>query len=335
MILKLMNKLVSLVILNYNNNDYTMDCLKSLKKQTYKSFEVILLDNGSKYDFYLELKKKITHLEKDLKIILIRTKLNLFFTGGNNKAIKIANGEYICLLNNDTIVSPNFIEKMVEFFEVNLDAGMISPKIKVYKNKNFLWYAGAEINFRKAHIANLRGTWERDPSDQRYDKITATAYAAGTALFLRKSLIEKIGLLDEVFFMYFEETDWNLRAKKYGYESYYVPTTIIYHKVTRNSNKKPSLLKHFFLNRNTQILIWKHATFINLLVFYLKFILNNLKVILIAFIQKKLYSVFLQLYSLWQGFRIGIKRRSNRSCRKNLIKDYYFIKRIEKKLEFF
>ncbi|GAH67190.1 unnamed protein product, partial [marine sediment metagenome] len=108
-----MKRLVSIIILNYNKHQYTLDCLRSLTNQTYKNFEVILVDNGSEYNLFLKLKKELEYFKKLIEINVIRNKLNLFFAGGNNKAIKIANGEYICLLNNDTIVEPNFIENMV------------------------------------------------------------------------------------------------------------------------------------------------------------------------------------------------------------------------------
>jgi len=325
-----MEKLVSIIILNYNKNQDTIDCLKSLKNQTYKNFEILLVDNGSEYISFLALKRELKQFKEDLEIFLIRSKVNLYFAGGNNKALKIAHGKYICLLNNDTIVSPDFIEKMVDFLENNSDAGMISPKIKVYKNKNYVWYAGAYVNLRKASVSGLRGRFEFDPQNQKYNEVILTDYAAGTALFLKKEVIDKIGLLDEALFMYFEETDWNLRAKKKGYKIYYVPTTIIYHNVTHIISKKAALLKQFFFKRNTQILVWKHAKFTDLLIFYLGYCLKNLKLMLVAVGNRRFYLAFLLFYSFLQGFRIGIKRRTNRSCRKALIKDYNSLRWIKR-----
>ncbi len=325
-------KLVSIIILNYNKHQYTIDCLRSLTNQTYKKFEVILVDNGSEYSLFLKLKKELKHFKNLIEIILIKLNKNLFFTGGNNKAIKFANGEHICLLNNDTVVEPNFIENMVNFLETNSNVGMISPKIKGYKNKNFLWNTGAEINFRSPNISRIRGLWEYDPTDQKYNEILLIDYAVGTALFVKKEVIDQIGLLDEIFFMYFEEVEWNFRAKKCGYTNYYVPTTIVYHKISRFINKKASILKQFFLNRNKQIFIWKHAKLSDILIFYLKFSVRNLRIMLVLLMNRKIYITLLQLCSLLQGFRIGIKRRNNRNCRKNLIKDYNFIKKVENKI---
>ena len=325
-----MKKSVSIIIVNYNKKQDTIDCLKSLKNQTYKNFEILLVDNSSKYNSFLELKRELKQFKENLEIFLIRSEVNLYFAGGNNKALKKAKGEYICLLNNDTIVLPDFIEKMVDFLEKNPDAGMISPKIKVYKNKNYLWYAGAFVNLRKANVSVLRGRYELDPQNQKYNEIELTDYAAGTALFLKKEVIDKVGLLDEIFFMYFEETDWNLRAKKKGYKIYYVPTTIIYHNVTPILNKKALLLKQFFIKRNSQILVWKHAKFIDLLIFYFRYSLKFLKIMLIAVINGRFYLASLLFLSFLQGFRIGIKKRSNRSCRKTLIKDYNSLRWIKR-----
>ena len=94
-----MNKLVSIIILNYNKYELTIDCLKSLTNQTYKNFEVIIVDNGSKYQFFLNLKKELSNFKDKININLIRNKKNLYFGAGNNKAIKRANGYFICLLN--------------------------------------------------------------------------------------------------------------------------------------------------------------------------------------------------------------------------------------------
>ncbi len=328
-----MEKLVSIIILNYNNYLYTINCLKSLTNQSYKNFEVIVLDNGSEYNLYLKLKEELEQFEKVLNLKLIRSDLNLYFTGGNNKVIKMVKGEYICLLNYDTIVQSDFIEKMVDFLEKTPDASMITPKVKIYKNENYLWYAGGKINFRSLHVTNIRGYLEYDPKNQKYNEIINTDYAIGTALFFKKKIIDEIGLMDDIFLMYHEEVDWNLRAKERGYKSYYVPTTIVYHDVSYIINKRKSFIINYFLKRNYQIFVWKHAKFRDVIIFYCNFFLWNLKDIkfyLFAILKKKIYLVFIQLYPLWQGFRIGIKRRTNRSCRKYLIKDYNFITRAQK-----
>ena len=326
-----MEKLVSIIIVNYNYYQYTIDCLKSLKYQTHKNFEIILVDNGSKHNLFLKLKKELEHFKDILRINLIRSELNLYFGAGNNKAIKVANGDYICLLNADTEVMPDFIEKMVNFLEENPKAGMISPKIKLFKEKDYLWNAGGYINFREAGVAKNRGYLEFDPDNKKYNEIEPIDFAAGTALFVRKDYLDRIGLMDEIFFMYWEDPDWNFRAKNHGYESYYVPTTIVSHKIPikKELNYKRQVFNNFFFRRNIQIFIWKHANIRDLVLFYVKFCYYGLIEIKRKLVRKGLYLILLQLNASWQGFRIGLKRRTNRSCRKYIVKDYYYVRRLQ------
>ncbi|MFX1463605.1 MAG: glycosyltransferase family 2 protein [Promethearchaeota archaeon] len=322
-----MERLVSVIILNYNQYSYTLDCLRSLKNQTYGNFEVFILDNGSKYKLYLDFKKKLDEFNSIFKIKLIRSNINLYFVSGSNKAIKLVNGDYVCLLNYDAIVNRDFIEKMVEFLDTHPDAGMITPKIKIYKNKNFLWNTGAFLNFKSAIVIGNRGYLEYDPHDQKYNKIETIAFAPGTAVFVNKKIIDEIGLMDEIFFMYHEDPDWNLRAQMKGYISYYVPTTTVYHNIPRFINEKRMIFNHHLFTRNSQILVWKHAKFIDILFFYYIFSVMNLTIILLNFLTRKFKSIIIRFNSIWQGFRIGLKRRTNRSCRKYLISDFYYIKK--------
>ncbi len=324
-----MENLVSVIIVNFNNYQYTIECLKSLEKQTYNNFEILLVDNGSKYSLFLKLKEKLDQFNNYLKIILIRSNKNLYFGAGNNKAIKMANGEYICLLNNDVIVEKTFIEKMVNFLEKHLDAGMITPKIKFYEDKRFLWNAGAFINFKTTKIVENRGFLEYDPKNQKYNKIEIIDFAPGTAVFVNKKVIDKIGLMDEIFFMYHEDPDWNLRAQMQGYKSYYVPTTTVYHNVPIDIKKRGSLFTYYFFKRNSQIIIWKYAKLREILIFYFWFSYINIYDTLYYTVRRHKKLQIILFKSIWHGFRIGIKRRTNRSCRKYLLNDYYFAKLIQ------
>ncbi|MFX1503953.1 MAG: glycosyltransferase family 2 protein [Promethearchaeota archaeon] len=324
-----MEKLVSIIILNYNEYNYTIKCLKALKNQTYQNFEILLVDNGSKPNLFIEFRQQLKAFENGLKINLIRNKTNLYFVAGANKAIKSSNGDFICLLNSDVIASPDFIEKMVKFLETHPRAGMITPKIKIYKDQNILWNTGAFLNFRSGIVIGNRGYLEYDPYNRKYNEIESIGFAPGTAVFTTRKLIEEIGLMDEIFLMYHEDPDWNLRAQRKGYKSYYVPTVTVYHNVPRIISNERMIFNHHFFTRNSQILIWKHAKLSDLMIFYYIFSVFNLGILFLNIIQRKIKLVLIRLNSIWQGFRIGLKRRTNRSCRKNIISDYFYIKKIQ------
>jgi len=114
---------------------------------------------------------EIKELEIILNIKLIRNNKNLYFAVGNNKAIKEAKGEYICLINYDTVVEPKFIEMMVNFLEKTPDAGIITPKSKIKKDRAILWNTGSHLNFKNGIIIGNRGYLEYNPNNQKYNKI--------------------------------------------------------------------------------------------------------------------------------------------------------------------
>ena len=324
-----MEKLVSVIILNYNNYHYTIDCLNSLILQSYKNFEVLLVDNGSEYDLFLKLKEKLAQFKDKLNLKLIRCDRNLYFVSGNNKAIKIAKGDYICLLNYDVIVNPDFLEKMVAFLETHPDAGMITPKIRVYKDKKILWNTGTFINFKSSILIGNRGYLEYDPQDKKYNDIEIIAFTPGTSVLVRKEVITKIGLMDEIFFMYHEDPDWNFRAHEKGYQSYYAPITTVYHNISRVIDEKRMIFNNHFFIRNSQILVWKHAKLMEIIIFYYIFSIFNLGIMFFNILMRKFRLILIRLNSIWQGLRIGVKRRTNRSCKKHLLSDYKYIQKIQ------
>lgn len=326
-----MQRLVSVIIINYNNNNFTLECLESLKNQSYKNFEIILVDNASKLEIFMKLKEELNQLQKILNITLIRSEKNLYFGAGNNKGIRMANGEYICLLNNDTEVQPDFIEMMVDFLEKNPKAGMISPKIKLLPDKEYIWTTGGQVDFRTSAVVTNRGYLTYDPEDVEYNQIGSVDFAPGTALFVKKRYLEEIGLIDEIYFMYWEDPDWNFRAKEIGYESFYVPTTIVYHKIpiNRKINDRRQIFNDFFFKRNKQIFVLKFGTIKDIFIFYRKFIYALFLEFHKKLVNKQIRLLVLNLIAIWKGFRIGLMRRLNRTCKKYLLKDFHFVKKLQ------
>ena len=233
--------LVSIVAVNYDHPQVTCDFIESLHKITYPNIEVIIVDNKSPNDNPAIIKEKYPN------VILYESHVNWGFAGGNNQGIMRARGEYVMLLNNDTIVDPMFLEPLIEKLENNPKIGAISPKIKFYYDPEIIQYAGfypiSRYTVRNASI----GFREKDKG--QYDKEYETAYAHGAAMIVPIRVIKEIGLMSYIFFLYYEEADWSYRIKKAGYEIWYMGSSFIYHKESVSTGKL-SALKTYYLNRN-------------------------------------------------------------------------------------
>lgn len=233
--------LVSIVTINYKQSGVTNELLASLDKITYPSYEVIVVDNGSGGGDA----DKIDLSHRSVR--LIRSSTNLGFAGGNNLGIKDARGKYILLLNNDTEVAPGFLEPMVELLEGNSSIGAVSPKIKFYYQPNTIQYAG----FTAMNPFTLRmsaiGSHQVDTGE--FDATRPTHFAHGCAMMVPRSVIDDVGLMPEMYFLYYEEHDWSKMILRAGYSIYYQPQSVVLHKESI-SVSKASPLKTYYINRN-------------------------------------------------------------------------------------
>ncbi len=223
------NPLVSIILLNWNQPHYTLACLHSLAKITYSNFNVIVVDNGSVDDSLEQLEN--LKLSLGYKLELIANEQNLGFAEGNNVGIRQAMAQfadYVLLLNNDTEVAPNFLEALVEVAERNPSIGITGPKIYYYDDPARIWSAGGI--FTKAGWTQQLGVNEMDRPE--FNCLKAVDYVSGCAMLVKREVIEKVGMLDARFFIYYEETDWCARTLKAGYSVWYVPQSILWHKIS-------------------------------------------------------------------------------------------------------
>lgn len=258
---------VFIIIINFNGSKDTIDCLKSLEKITYKNFEVIVVDNASEKDDFEKV-------EEFLKISSLNAKryalnANLGFAGGNNIGIKEAMShdvDYILLLNNDTEVALDFLDKLVEAAEENKKGGLFAPKIYFYDEPQRIWHAVCDFSW----IGGGKPLqYEEIDKNPRETEIKETKYVSGCAMLIRKDVIEKIGLLEESFFMYYEDTDYSLKAEKAGFELLYVPASHIWHKISRSAQKMGTPKVHYYHVRNALLLSKRNAPFFILTGIYL------------------------------------------------------------------
>ena len=271
--------LLSIITINYKQSKVTNRLIYALQKLTFKDFELIIIDNNSGNDAdNINIKFENTKL--------IKTKKNLGFAGGNNIGIKAAKGKYILLLNNDTEPKPDFLEPMIELFEKNPKTGAVSPKIKFFYQPDTVQYAG----FSKMNPLTLRmqAIGNRQKDEGQFDKIYETNYAHGCAMMTTKKVIEKVGLMPEEYFLYYEELDWSTKIKNAGFKIYYQGHSVVLHKESV-SIQKNSLLKTYFINRNRILYMRRNFRFFSKLIATIYILLVSMPKNTVSFLIKKEY----------------------------------------------
>lgn len=232
--------LVSIITVNYNQSEVTLEFLASMEACTYPNFEIFVVDNASPKDNPDIIKAKYPAVN------LIKTVKNLGFAGGNNVAVEQAKGKYLLFINNDTEVEPGFLEPMVELLESNPDIGMVSPKIHYFHSPNTFQYAG----FTPIHPISIRnyaiGFGEKDSG--QYNHTIQTGSIFGAAMLVPRKVIEEVGMMSEVFFLYYEEHDWAARIKNAGYKIFFDGRSLVKHKESI-STVKDSPFQIYYLNR--------------------------------------------------------------------------------------
>lgn len=249
---------ICIIILNWNGLQDTLACIESLQALDYPSFDIILVDNGST-DGSPDILRKVA--KENPKIKLILNEENLGFSGGCNIGIQVAlksNADYILLLNNDTRVSPNFLKLLVESAKNHPKAGITGPKVYIDKQEQTLYCAGGSL-WKTLGQPFMRGHAKIDHG--QYNQEKEVGFISGCCLLIKREVIEKIGVLDEDYFAFFEDLDWNVRAHQAGYASLYVPSSIIWHKGSNSLGLK-SPAYYFLHARNRILFAKKHASFL-------------------------------------------------------------------------
>lgn len=237
--------LVSVVILNYNAGKLLLNCIESLSNLTYPNVELIVVDNVSTDNSQNECKEKFP------KIKLIQNEKNTGYCGGNNVGIKNASGEFVIILNPDTVVEPDLIDVFMKAYNIHGE-GLYQPKISSLEDKTILQSTGNMIHIFGFGFARDKGNQEK----YKIDEITKVGYAAGTCLFASKETFLKLKMFDEFLFLYHDDLDIGWRAAQRGINSYIVPHTTIYH--AESYSLKWSKKKFFWLERNRRYCLMTH-----------------------------------------------------------------------------
>ncbi|MCE7697948.1 MAG: glycosyltransferase family 2 protein [Methanobacterium paludis] len=335
------NPKVSIVILNWNGWKDTLECLESLYQINYPNYNVVIVDNNSKDESIEKIKEytegrikvkskffdydpnnkpikiieytrkeslkndeaQINDLKLNGKLVLIKNEKNYGFAEGNNigmrYALKNFNPDYILLLNNDTVVDKDFLRKLVETGESHEDIGIIGPKIYYYAEPQTIWCIGGKISWKFARGVHI-GLNELDKG--QYEEKKEFDYISGSAFLIKTEVLKKTGLMDKNFFLYFEETDLALRAKKVGYKNVYSPKAKIWHRVSRSGGGIKEEIGLYYITRNRWIFMNKWAGKADFVVFVIYQIVGAITFPLILSIyyrNKKLFRAY------YKGLRDG------------------------------
>jgi len=237
--------LISIIILNYNAGDLLKNCVNSVFESNYENYEVIVVDNVSTDDSHKKCKEKFE------KIQLIENSENFGYCEGNNIGIRKAKGEFIVILNPDTIVEPNWLDEFLEAYSKFGD-GLYQPKILSLYEKDVLQSTGNMIHLFGFGFARDKGSKDK----KQFEKIEKIGYASGTCLFTSSKVLSKVGLLDPFLFLYHDDLDLGWRAAQIGINSYFVPNAVIFH--AESYILKWSSKKFYWLERNRKYCLLTH-----------------------------------------------------------------------------
>ena len=243
---------IGIIILNWNGWQDTLECLTSVRQVDYPTdrFDIVVVDNGSRDE-------SVAQLRRQPGLTLLELPSNVGFAAGNNVGIQrvLADGcDYVLLLNNDTVVAPDFLTPLLQVFDIDPAAGAVSPKIRYYDQPNRLWYAGGK--FRQPRLIGLMiGLDELDTG--QYEQAGMVDYVVGCCMLIRRAVFEQIGYLDESFFFYQEDVDFSYRATHAGFSMWYQPASVIFHKVS-HSTRNDSPRRTFLYAQSRVVFFAKH-----------------------------------------------------------------------------
>ncbi len=316
--------LISIVILNHNGLGDLKECFDSLSNLTYKEIELIFVDNNSQ-------DKSVDFVKENFQCVkIIELFKNYGFAQGNNFGAKAAKGDYIVLLNNDTIVDKNWISEMVKIAQESKKVGIIGSKIYYYDDRKTLNFAGSSCD--KYGRTTHTGQFQLD--DPLLNIQRKIFYACGASLMISRELYQKINLFDPTYFIYYEDVDVCWRAWISGYDVIYAPNSFIYHKVGRAI--KNNRFKQYLAEKNKLRTILKNyeiKTIIRILPGY--FLERFSKIYDAIYYKSRISSILFRIYLkaiIWNIIHIKSLIKYRKIIQSNRKRDDKFLFKIMKEL---
>ena len=248
------NPLVYAVILNWNNAADTLECLKSLQDSDYSPYIPVVVDNGST-DGSVEIIRSAFP-----NVFQIELDSNLGYAAGNNSGIKFAlesGADYVLVLNNDTLVDKGMIRELVGFAQTNDNIGMLGPKMYCFQPEDTIFALGSFVDWTNGETSN-RGMFM--PASEIDFPIDAEPvdFIAGCCVLVSRKMLEKVGFLDPIYYLNYEDVDWGIRARRKGFEIWFTPDAILWHKVSATMGQA-SPINTYYMTRNALLFFWKNS----------------------------------------------------------------------------
>jgi len=255
--------LISIITLNYNQSAVTLDFLESARHLHYRNFEILVCDMASHEDVASIIKPE---LYPNTRLLL--SPENLGFAGGNNWGMRQAKGDYFFIVNNDTVLTEDILDRLLQPFSEDASIGVTSPRIMYFDHPNIIQYAG--FNPMNMYTGRTTIIGEKEEDKGQYNTSRETAGSHGCAMLVKKEIIAKTGMFPEKFFLYYEEWDWSARIIKAGYKIWYTADAKIYHKESISVGKS-NPMKTYYHTRNRILYMRRNTTWFQLFVFTLFF----------------------------------------------------------------
>lgn len=287
-----------LITVTYNSQSLIADFIASCLDQTCTDWQLYVIDNAS-----TDNTMSIIQSFNDPRIILLLQSTNLGFAAATNIGINLAlvnNADYVLLINNDTIFSSDLFQQLQDSISSNMEIDMVVPKILYHQPANKLWYAGGYFDCYQAMKTVMVGEGTSD--DGKYDIARIVEFAPMCCVLFRAELFseDSVGLLDEKYFVYFEDADWMYKANQMGKKLMYIPEAILYHKVSSLTGGMSSkfAISQFYQNR--VYFIRKNFFGIRKIFYLLQIIIEP--ILRCCFGKYKFNTLMLRLYNIWLGF---------------------------------
>jgi len=291
-------KLVSVVIPTYNLKSDLLDCIDSIVRQDYKNIEIIVVDNASTDGTSEAVKKKFP------KVKVIRNKKNLGVTGGANRGVKEAKGEYLLMIDHDNILKIDMLTELVKLLESDPTIGVAVGKIYFDEDHSVIWAAGTGINLNTGQIFFRTG---KDVG--QYDKVEDVQVVPANFL-VRRELITRDGLYDPIYVINYEDTDLSFRVRQEGYRTVYTPKSVTYHRIPMSTEGagKRVLSRGYWIGRNRVIFMKRWGNYYPFLFIFLPGL--SLYYLYLAVRYNQLHNFIKYIKGVWDGITFSEKNKT-------------------------